>query len=301
MTHMLTKPMLADPLEDPSDLVYPVLATPKLDGIRGLILGGEIKSRSFTRIPNAHTQKLMTGLPEGLDGELIVDGFTFSQIQTAFMSEDGEPDAKFYVFDYVSTSLTKPYDERMVELEALPLPVWCIKVLPVLIRNEAELAAYEAKCLAQKYEGIMTRIPKGPYKCGRSSVKQGYLIKVKQFKDSEARVIGFEERLTNNNEALKDNFGRTKRSSHKANLVPCGTLGKFLVVEIGNTHWKGKNFAIGTGKGLTLEIRQEIWDNRDKYLGKIITYKYQAHGVLNLPRLPIWKGFRHEVDIGEPE
>jgi DNA ligase-1 len=143
----------------------------------------------------------------------------------------------------------------------------------------------------------MLRTPNSPYKQGRSTLKEGWLLKVKRFKDSEAEIIGFEEQMENTNEKTKDELGHSKRSSHKAGMVGKGTLGKFLVREIGSTPWFGREFAIGTGEGLTNELRQEIWDNRDKHLGKILTYKYQVHGIKELPRLPISKGFRDERDM----
>lgn len=298
---MITKPMLAETLEIESveqldALPYPVVGTPKLDGIRCLRLNGKTLSRKFLDIPNQHVQKMMANLPDGLDGELMA-GENFGQVQTAFMSEDGEPDFRYYVFDYVSATLDEWYMSRLKKLEALSLPTFCIKVTGILLQNKEELIAYEQKCLDEGYEGIMIRTTDSPYKCGRSSLKQAYLLKVKRFKDSECEVIGFEEQLENANEATKDNLGKTKRSKHKANMIPKGTLGKFLVREVGDTPWKGKEFAVGTGEGLTQELRQEIWNNREKYLGKIFTYKYQPHGVKDLPRLPIWKGFRDKRDI----
>jgi DNA ligase-1 len=293
----LTKPMLADPLENMASVKWPVMGSPKLDGIRCLRVRGATVSRKFLTIPNNHVQKVMANLPDGLDGELVVPGKTFNQIQSAIMSEDGEPNFEFWVFDYVSGSVTKPYDERMAELAALALPAYCTKLLPVELKNELEFNAYEEECLAAGYEGIMIRAPKGRYKCGRSTEREGLLLKVKRFKDSEAIVEGFEEQNENTNEAGKDAFGRTKRSKHLAGMVGKDTLGKFLVREVGDTPWKGKEFAIGTGEGLTAELRQAIWNNRDKYLGKIVTYKYQPHGVKDLPRLPIWKGFRDPKDM----
>lgn len=295
---IIKKPMLApsEVLEDFDSIKYPVLASPKLDGIRCLIIGGKAMSRTFTAIPNRHIQSKLQGLPNGLDGELMVTG-AFSDVQSAIMSEDGTPDFKYYVFDYVSSSLTRPYDERMTELTSLALPDFCIKVLPHLIENAETMRHYFTECLRLGTEGAMVRTLKGPYKCGRCTFNQGWLLKVKEFKDSEARVIGFEEQLSNNNVATKDVQGKTKRSSHKANMVPAGTLGKFLVEEIGDTPWKGKRFAIGTGVGLDQALRQKIWDNQADYLGKIVTYKYQPHGTKDLPRLPIWKGFRDARDL----
>ena len=300
---LIKKPMLADSLEDMSELKLPVLASPKLDGIRCLRLDGKTLSRKFLEIPNKYIQKVMSSLDvEELDGELITlneDGSikSFNEIQGDVMREEGEPSFQFHVFDYISTSLLESYAERMAKLEALSLPVYCVKLLPKLITTSDEFNKYEEECLAAGHEGVMIRNLTGPYKCGRSTVKQGYLLKVKRFKDSEAIVIGFEEQLRNENVAEEDELGHTKRSKAQAGLIPAGTLGKFLVQEVGITPWQGQKFAIGSGENLTKELRQQIWDNRDKYIGKTVTYKYQSHGVLNLPRLPIWKGFRDTKDM----
>jgi DNA ligase-1 len=139
----------------------------------------------------------------------------------------------------------------------------------------------------------MIRDPEGPYKCGRSSVKQQYLLKIKPFEDGEAKIVGFEEQMENTNEAEKDAFGHTKRSSHKAGKVPKGTLGKFVVRRLSDD----LEFRVGTGKGLTNTLRQEIWDNQKKFLGKIIKYKHQAIGAKIAPRIAIFLGFRDLRDM----
>jgi len=293
--------MLSGTLENLPDCPFPTLVTPKLDGIRCLVINGKVLSRTFKDIPNRYIQNMMANLTDGLDGELMVPGATFNQVQSAVMSEDGEPDFRYHIFDYVTTSLAEPYCDRVAKLKNLTLPSFCVKVLPTLVATTVELEAFEAKCLANGFEGVMVRSVQGPYKCGRSSLKQGYLLKIKRFADSEAVVIGFQEQMRNDNEAEEDAFGRTKRSKAQDGMVLAGTLGKFLVREMGNTPWQDKDFAVGTGKGLTHELRQEIWDNQDKYIGKIITYKFQPHGTKDLPRIPIWKSFRSVIDIGEPE
>lgn len=301
---LITKPMLADSLENMADLKLPVLASPKLDGIRCLRLNGKTLSRKFLEIPNKHIQKVMSSLAvEELDGELVTlneDGTikAFNQIQGDVMREEGEPSFQYHVFDYVSSSIAETYSARMANLGALLLPAFCVKVLPKLLTTSESFNEFEEECLAAGHEGMMIRSVDGPYKCGRATVKQGYLLKVKRFKDSEAIVIGFEEQQRNENVAEEDELGHTKRSKAMAGMVSAGTLGKFLVQEAGDTPWQGQKFAIGTGENLTKELRQHIWDNRDKYIGKTVTYKYQPHGMLNLPRLPIWKGFRSLLDMG---
>jgi DNA ligase-1 len=288
----ITKPMLACTLESMDTLKFPVLATTKLDGIRCLIMDGQAVSRNFKLIQNAYIQNLLSdGLPDGLDGELILERKQFNEVASAVMREDGEPDFRYYVFDYVSGELDKPYSERMVELEKLKLPDFCVKLLPIEITTLSALMSYENKCVKQGYEGVMIRTPESPYKCGRSTSREGYLQKIKRFTDSEVEILGFEEREHNANEATKDELGRTKRSSHQENMVKTGTLGALRVRDIKT----GIEFSIGTG--FDDAIRQEIWDHQKKYSKLLVKYKFQASGAKDLPRFPVFIGFRSENDL----
>jgi DNA ligase-1 len=296
---IIKKPMLAVDAEDISKLTYPVLASPKLDGIRCLIVGGKALSRKFKPIPNNFIREwLEARLPDGLDGELMV-GTNFQECQSGVMRVSGEPDFKFMAFDLVEDLATfqKRYDN---------LTYWWntnraiigqrVQVVPhMLCKNEDELAEYENWCVNNGYEGTMVRAVNGPYKNGRSTLREGYLLKIKRWTDSEAEILEVREQMTNTNEKQVDELGHSKRSSHKEGMVPAGTLGEFWVKDLKS----GLEFAVGTGEGLTKELRQQLWDTRDTLVGTIITYKYISHGVKELPRFPIYKGFRHIDDLGE--
>lgn len=287
----ITKPMLACTLEGMDSIVFPVLATPKLDGIRCLIHNGEAVSRNFKLIQNTYIWDKMKGLPDGLDGELILEGKPFNEVSSAVMSSDGEPDFRYYVFDYVSGELDKPYNERMAELDKLGLPAFCVKLIPVGISNTYNLLNYENRCVKQGYEGIMIRTPHGPYKCGRSTSREGYLQKIKRFTDSEAEILGFDEREHNANEATKDLLGHTQRSSHQENMVKTGTLGALRVRDVKTQ----VEFKIGTGYDDAL--RQEIWDHQKKYSKLLVKYKSQESGSKDAPRFPVFIGFRDKNDL----
>lgn len=284
--------MLACQVESMESIKFPVLATRKLDGIRCLIMDGRAVSRNFKPIPNTYIQGMLSdGLPDRLDGELILEGKEFNEVASAVMSEDGEPDFRYYVFDYAPGALDQPYKERMLELEHLSLPVWCVKLLPVEISSLSVLMTYENKCVKEGFEGVMIRTPEGPYKCGRSTAREGYLQKIKRFTDSEAEILDFNEREHNDNEATTDELGRTKRSSHQENMVKMGTLGAFFVRDIKT----GVEFKIGTG--MDDALRQEVWDNRKKYSKLLVKYKFQAAGAKDLPRFPVFIGFRSKDDL----
>ena len=233
-------------------------------------------------------------LPEGADGEICLrDDMSFSAVSSAVMRKDGTPSFVYYMFDLYSE---KGYLDRMEQVRTLPEMVGgpnarVTRLLPLAINNARELLAYESTCLSQGYEGIMVRTANSPYKWGRSTRKEGYLLKIKRFTDGEAVILSFEERMHNTNEATKDAFGRTERSSHKANMVPMGTLGALSVRGIKS----GVEFEIGTG--FDDALRKEIWDNRNTWQGKIVKYKSQKSGEKDKPRFPVYLGIRDHIDM----
>lgn len=302
---MIKKPMLAASMEDSkgnavkfNQLSYPFFASIKLDGIRALKINGQTLSRSFKPIPNKHIQTMMASLPDGLDGELVVVGQEFSGTSSGVMSRDGTPNFEFHIFDYVKDDINKPFYDRFNK-DLLPLfadkklPSFCRIVSQNLVLDEQELLKYEDAMVAQGHEGVMLRKPNSPYKCGRSSFKESFLIKVKRFKDSEAEIIKLEEKYHNENEATLDELGHTKRSSSKDGLTPANTLGTMIVRDIHS----GLEFGIGTGKGLDDTLRKTIWLNQHEYVGKLVKYRYQEVGTKDLPRIPSFQGFRDKKDL----
>ena len=93
------------------------------------------------------------------------------------------------MFDYVSGGVDVAYVCRMQELARLPRFEHFEKILPVTIHNAEQLTAYEEKCLADGYEGVMIRTPDSPYKCGRSTEREGWLLKIKRFEQRRAKYV----------------------------------------------------------------------------------------------------------------
>lgn len=276
---------------DLDKLRFPLLASAKLDGVRAYVRDGVVMSRSNKPIPNQHVQALFKPY-EHFDGELIVGEPTSKQVYrdtvSGVMSRDGRPDVRFFAFDHVE-NLLLPYMVRSQRI--LRYNRACVVSLEQnLIANLEELFDFENACLELGYEGLILRRLDGTYKCGRSTVKEGYLLKLKRFTDDEAVIINFEERQHNGNTATVSELGRTKRSSHKAGKSGRGDLGALVV-----RHKDGIEFNIGTG--FTDAEREDIWNNRDQYLGKLVKYKSFLVGVKSAPRHPSFLGFRSEIDV----
>lgn len=291
----IPKPMLATNI-DLAKLEYPVYASPKFDGIRALVQNDTVYSRNGKPIPNRHVQELF-GKLNGADGELIVGDPTakdvFQKTTSGVMSVDGKPDVFYYEFDV--HNLDMGYEDRWNdELYYIYIlePKNVIAVEQEWITNEQELLEYEQKILAQGYEGVIIRKPDAKYKHGRSTIKEGALLKLKRFSDAEAEIIGAECLYTNTNEAVTNALGYTERSTKKEGKVALDTLGAFIV-----KNKEGVEFSVGSG--FNDEQRKEYWKDRYKFIGKTIKYKYFEVGIKDKPRFPIFLGFRAEGDMSE--
>jgi len=289
------KPMLAGKITDPNELTYPLLASPKLDGIRCLIINGVPVSRNMKPIPNWMVQDILKKLPP-MDGELIVGPPSgqdvFQRTSSGVMSRDGEPQFTFWVFDVMVNS-PMPFNQRyeMMKSWASSAGKNVKPVIHKLIKTPEALADYEAQMLLAGYEGVMTRHLDGMYKNGRSTEREQWLLKLKRFEDSEAEVLGYEEKQHNENTLQEDELGRAKRSSHKAGKRAAGVLGALSVRDVHT----GVEFSVGAG--FSDEQRASVWAGRSENLiGRTIKYRYQPTGVKDKPRFPVFLGFRHEDD-----
>jgi DNA ligase-1 len=333
---LITRPILAVPIKNMDDLKLPCSLTDKYDGIRCLCIDGNIVSRNFKPIPNSYVRETLEDfIPDGMDGELMLKSLAnskqessfqeasfssaipmlnmksddedknildFNTIQSAIMSFDGTPDFKYCIFDYVKDSLEKPYVDRIEDLKEWYKTLNDLQkdlvelVLPETVSTLEEVEKFESEALECGYEGVIVRDPQGVYKCGRSTLNQGIMLKIKRFRNSEAKVIGFVEQMKNTNELEKDAFGLAKRSAKKEGKVGSGMVGTILAVDI--NEFKGVEIKVGTGEGMTQELRKEMWENQEEYIGKILTYNYQQDPVkTELPRFPSWKGWRSKIDF----
>jgi DNA ligase-1 len=216
------------------------------------------------------------------------------------MSYEGSPDFRYTMFDLVHDK-NYGYVDRTKAMEEWyhTLPENRKRqinlVMPVMINSLDEFLEYEKMLLDQRYEGVIMRDPKGPFKAGRSTFREGWLMALKRFVDSEAVITGFYELQHNNNEAEENELGHTKRSSSKAGKVGGDTLGGMFVDDLYNKDYTGMK--IGGGVGMTAELRQWIWNHREECLGQVIKYKSFTFGVKDLPRNPQFLGFRDLSDL----
>lgn len=288
---------------DLKKIQYPVLGFPKIDGIRAVIHNRQALSRKLIALPNQFIQGFFSNEHyQGLDGELVVgsatDPLCIKHSTSGVMSRDGAPDFTFYVFDKWDYS-----DNYLHRMHAARQQIEQISAARVRhlggthITREDDLLSFEAQQLDLGYEGIILRSHDGVYKHGRSTVREGGLLKLKRFSDSEAEVLEVIEEQFNGNEAQKDNLGRTKRSSAKAGKVGKGRAGALRVRDLTT----GVEFEVGTG--LTDQDKAEWWawwlkvNRAPGVCERVIRYKFFSVGMQERPRHPVFVSMRDARDL----
>lgn len=267
--------------EDLDKLKYPLLVSPKYDGVRAFTdYMGDLRSRADRRFNNSSLYALFGKLPKGLDGELIVGkspGDTTSFVNSL---SDNAFDVKYYVFDYCLRSYSnKEFTARRRFLEVVLSQLFSERpflkdiirlVSHVYVNNADEALDFYNDSVKAPYpenEGICLRDPDGIYKFGRSTLRQQYLIKVKETETAEAAVVRLEP-LTQN--------GRVHNS-----------LGAIVC--------KCRNFTdeFNIGTGFTEEERYKLW--RSLKQGDIIRFKYKIQGGVTRPVQPVYLGVSQNV------
>lgn len=293
-------PMLAGKA-DLSKQRYPVLVSPKMDGIRALVIGGQVVSRKLEVFPNTAAQQFGGDLMNGIDGELIIGRPNDEQVRNTTSGilnrkTDEAPGLAFWVFDDFSIPTTS-FSRRLMVVEAVRGP--SVYIIPhKLIENERQLLALEEYYLDEGFEGLILRDPNGPYKHGRSTTDEGWMLKMKKFEDAEALVLRVNEEMKNTNVAKKDKLGHTKRSKAQTGMVGKGRAGE-LVVRGLNGRFKGIEFVVPLGAAGDMG---KIWwwavgkEKVEKGHELIVTYRYFPKGVKNRPLLTQYVGVREKWD-----
>ena len=282
----------------PEEVKFPVLASPKLDGLRALHIKSGIVSKTFSRFRNDYTHTLFQRSEyASFDGELIVGlpygGDVIRRTYSGVMSKDGCPDVKWYLFDDFSIpDTTFRVRQQMLRKRVRNLPAALRKRVEVLeqriIGSLGELLSYEADMLRMGYEGLMLRDPTGPYVDKRCTMRDGWIQKFKRFEDKEAFITGFEEGSINGNERKADGKRRTLR----AGMRPSGMVGTILAKD----KETGEPIRVAPGR-LSHEERFQMLAQPKKFIGLEFTYRRFPTGTYAAPRFPTFQTFRNSERV----
>lgn len=314
------KPMLAsDYAED--KIRFPVIAQPKIDGVRALNMTGTLTGRSLKKHANRHvTGYFSHSSLAGFDGEMAAEQECHPDLcrltTSALSTIDGAPWIMWHVFDYVTPETKSlPYEQRLVAmasrvaaLKADPQlhELAChLRLIPsVMCASLEQLLEVDAVWLNMGYEGTILRDPQGLHKQGRSTVKEGGLLRIKRFIDFEVEVTEILEGVTNTNEAQTNELGLQFRSTHQENMVPNGMVGAMMgrvIKDILDSKdavlfAEGSIVKIGAGS-MTHDDRVRFFKDPSLLIGQIAKAKMFPKGVKDKPRFPTFQSIRSKTDL----
>lgn len=304
---LINRPLKAEDLvEDKIDFQkYGWMVQPKIDGVRAMHLHGQFTGRTLKPFANAHTQATYNRHEYvGFDGELAAESETHPRLcsltSSAVNTSRGNttPFTLWWLFDYLGNRgqyAKMPYEERFYALRArvLELRSPFLRCVPGhVVKSLSQLLEHEEHWLGLGYEGLILRRLDGPYKQGRSTVREGYLLRLKRFVQEQFVIEELYEAMENTNEATINELGYTERSSHQEGKVPKGMLGGFR----GTCCKTGKAITVGAGE-MDHDERRRAWENPDLYIKKKGIYKHFPKGVKDKPRFPTWVCLVGESDL----
>ena len=277
------------------------LIDPKLDGVRILTIM-DIENKSVTQYSRDGRQndrfefittaltKLLPELKQSivLDGEMVSRSFQELMKQLNRSTDVDMSDAKLALFDMIplkdfqtgECKLTQTARHELLSGFVGLLQKHCgnrVYVIPKLAvdldtpEGQKTFKEFNNETVAAGFEGIMVKDPKATYRTKRTDA----WLKIKPFITVDLEVVGFE--------------------NGKAESKFANTLGGLVCRGVD----QGKLVEVTVGGGYSEELREEIWSNRDKVLGRIVEIKgdvltkSQDSDVWSL-RFPVFMGFRDD-------
>jgi DNA ligase-1 len=280
------RPQLAVPLNKSLESIqYPVLAEPKLDGVRCICRVENNEPTFWSRdgkpfVNFAELEDEVRSLNLGnciLDGEIMASNGTFDSTISRARSHRGVNTYigyKYHLFDYLddfsdfSSSFyvhqlkerkTQLYD-KVINNDALK---YITEVPYMQINNSAELAYQHMVYTNLNYEGTMIKPIHSFYHQGRNQDWK----KIKPFHTADLLITEMTE-------------GTGKCSGMMGRLQCYGLLED------------GRNVKCEVGTGFSDALRKHMWENQHEYLGKFCEVQYQEVTKDMSLRFPSFKRMR---------
>lgn len=214
------------------------------------ILGMELLEADFLSLPNGFVYE--SEITKDLSVTKDLDG-AFRQVNGELNSKNSDKDVHAQIFDIVPIEDFKvgvskqTYEERREVLDkVVPLHQNRIHRVPVLYKGN-DINKIQEQLLIQNgkgEEGVMIQLNEGFYHNSRTRD----LLKAKTFYSADLLITGVFE-------------GKNKYK---------GTLGSLIV------DYKGNELKIS---GMSDKERDDVWNNPEKYMGKIVEISYQGESI----------------------
>lgn len=310
------KLQLLRPIKAPSEQIlftsefirYPMYASIKYDGFRGVLLGDRFFSPMMKPFTNnqlwKHFEKTIELAQEHkvvFDGEIWHPEITFTELSSRLRAGSGMLDGvQYHIFDCLTHDewngqAHSQFNHRQQHLEVLSnyFTPDTKRVEQLLVLNSEDAANQYAKFLGAGHEGIILRSPTGVYKHNRCTHREGNMFKFKVFQTEDAVIVEVvQRRKMLDVERTYNPFGLLEKINTQESYGLDEAVGAFQV-----RLSDGRLTSVNLGRGFSYSARQKFWTLRDSLVGKHIEFKYMPHGTKELPRIGSMIRFRPDKDL----
>jgi ATP-dependent DNA ligase len=264
---------------------FPSYIQRKYDGIRCISYLKDnkviLESRKGIEFQNFGVLKdqlyeLFKKLPKNFyfDGELYTDKLDFEVISGLIRLHEKKITQKdidlinkieYHIYDFVDLDneniVYKDRHKYLIDFFSLNINNNSLykNVDTILVEKLEDIKNYHDNFVKDGYEGIMIRDMNGIYEINKRSK---YLQKFKEFLEEEFKIIGFHEGSSDEKGSVVWNC--TTKDNQEFSVRPKGTF----------------------------ESRKKLFDEGDKYIGKLLTVIFQEYSAEGIPRFPVGKGIR---------
>ena len=270
-------PMLANDFKKRKGKIkYPVHVQPKLDGVRCLAMwNGDrivLLSRKGKEYKVPHVSEELESIIQPnmiLDGEIYIHGITFQTVTRLVKKHrPGEStNLQYHIYDvFMIGEQATEWFERFKMLTDITISnSRSIKRIKTAVaNNEDEIYGLQEKWVQEGYEGAIVREWKAPYAV---NARSNHLLKVKDFKDAEYRIVDFTEGIGKFDGCVI--WVCVTEENRQFKVVPKGTLGE----------------------------KRKWFDEGEKHIGSWLKVKFFELSEDNIPRFPVGIGIRMQEDM----
>lgn len=300
----LFKPMLATNIKI-TDLRLPVYASLKLEGVRGEFTPVGLYTRPMKQFGNkwvaAHFVELVEYCKERgiyVEGEFYRHGIPFNELSSITRRRQHPDTAKLqlHIFDvYNPDDPGLPFRDRSYDIDRVVKEAGCPNVYATdqrLMTDHDSIQKFYENAIEDGYEGLCFKHPNEKYKMGRSTKNEQKFLRIKAEDTYDGIVLEIVERLENLVESKPNELGFMSKAQDKDQKAHTG----MAAVAITKVKGISTPVRVTLSRGLSDFDREDIWEDRESYVGNHIRFVGIPVPGMEKPRAPRFDAWRTDLD-----
>lgn len=239
---------------------------PKLNGVRCVAVKKDGQVKLYSRLGKDYT-KVNDSLAEHMnnymfndeiwDGEIYVHGWEFQRIISAVKKKRNDTELLEY-HRYDLPSIDREFKYRWAQMKNRFTSKRIKQVHTIKVDSDFDVKMFHNAWVRQGYEGVIIRDPDAKYMWNH---RDKALLKYKEFQDEEFLIIGYYQGT--------------------------GTDSGAIVWKCRGTRKDGTNYYFHCRPRGTIEDRRILWQTGWRYVGKMLTVRFQERSMDDVPIFPV--------------